>query len=145
MSFRFQGTLFGERYHAIAILTDNTPTVGYSLFREGEDAVLPKHVNRNDTYDQPVFLSPSRLLARRWVITNAGFQQQTMHPSYGRVEYVLMTAPNGTVYAYGLNDSGTFYLEPFDSKVPYDREPHSTLMHKGDLVWVADNRLGSPR
>jgi hypothetical protein len=121
-------------------------SLGTLVVNVGATVTLPSHVNANDVVQDPVFLSPDRTRAKRWRYKHGvGFTAQILHYSYGNTEYVLMTTPNGSLYAYGLGDDGNFYIEPFTSGVPVNREVVMTLMHKGSLVFVADNRQPTPR
>lgn len=106
---------------------------------------IPSHVNANDIYDDPVFLSTNKTLAIRWRWTGSIFIQQSLPISDGRVEYIIMRTPLGDPYVYGLNDDGSFYLEAFDSTVPKDRRVNFGLAHRGKLAWVPDSRQPIPR
>jgi len=124
-------------------IANNVPT----LSSHHDLNALPSHVDKNGIIQEPVFVSPNRSVAKRWEFFSPAFGlfARTMNVAYGTVEYVMMTAPNGTVYAYGLNNDGTFYLEEFENGVPTNRRTVMTIMHKGKLVWVADNRQPTPR
>lgn len=136
MSLRIISSVPNQPYLYI-YLTDDAPTFGWSFAIPSYDA--------NDMVDDPVFLSPSKTLARRLRWTAGGFVTHVLPVEYGQREYVLMRSPSGSLYAYGLNDDGTFYIEPFDSAVPNDRRVRMTLMHKGRLIFVGDNRQPMPR
>lgn len=96
-----------------------------------------------EIHDNPVVLSPNRTLARRWRYTNSGFVNQQLPVEYGTCEYVMMTAPNGTQYAYAIDNTGTWGVALWTADASRTRD--LTLMHKGNLVWVADNRQPMPR
>lgn len=141
MSFRLKsyGT---ENPHAFFYLFNDVPTLGSASHLSS----LPSHVDKNGIYDDPVFLSTNKTSAKRWFFKfSVGFVATSVPVAYGQVEYILMTSPNGTVYAYGLNDDGSFYLEAFDSKVPKDRRVNFGLAHKGKMAWVPDARQPIPR
>lgn len=94
-------------------------------------------------YEDIHFLSTNKTAARRWVVDNSGtFSLQTIAVPYGRVEYVEFLTPAGVSWVVGLGDNGTLYLEQFGSG---RRRSVSTVMHRGVLLWVADNRQGIPR
>ena len=97
-------------------------------------------------YDDIHFLSTNKTAARRWIVDNAGtFSLQVVPVPYGRVEYVEFLTPALVSWAIGLNDDGTLYTELFTSSVPKTRLLVTTVMHKGTLLWVADNRMPIPR
>lgn len=128
---------------------NNSPAIGSLgtlVIDVGATVTLPAHVNANDVVQDPVFLSPNKTLAKRWRYTHgSGFAAQSLPVAYGNTEYVLMTTPNGSLYAYGLKDDGNFYVEAFTNGVPVNREVQMTIVHKGNLVWVGDNRQPMPR
>lgn len=146
MGFRMHGSQDRIVY---VYAPSNTPAIGALgtvIVRVGDNVTLPSHVSMNDIVQDPVFLSPSKTVAKRWRYTHGvAFTAETMPVAYGNTEYVLMTTPDGSLYAYGLKDDGNFYIEPFSNGVPVNREVQMTLMHKKDLVWVADNRQPTPR
>lgn len=126
----------------IVYLADEVPTLSFSV-----PTAIPRHVNANDIYQYPVFLSTNKTAAREWrffSVAQSPFAFTVPVP-YGRVEYIMMNTPAGVVYAYGLNDDGSFYLEEWDNGVPTQRRLTTTVLHKGDLVFVADNRQNTPR
>lgn len=92
-----------------------------------------------EVYDNPAVFSPNKLLVRRWRFTQAGFVNQALPVQYGMVEYVPMVAPNGTLYIYQPDNSGTWGLELFTANA--SRTLTTTLMHKGKVAWVSDNRF----
>jgi hypothetical protein len=96
-----------------------------------------------DIHDNPVVLSPNKTLARRWRYSNAGFTNQQLPVAYGTHEYVMMTAPNGTQYVYTIDNTGTWGSALWTADASRTRD--FTLLHKGDLVWVGDNRQPMPR
>lgn len=105
----------------------------------------PSHDDQ-EVADNPVFYSTNRTIARRWCWYSMGFglYDQPMEVKDATYEYVLMRSPAGAMWAYGLNDDGTWYLEAFDSGVPKNRRVVTTVMHKGKLLWVADPRQKPP-
>lgn len=93
-------------------------------------------------YEDIHFLSTNKTAARRWVVDNAGtFTLQTVLVPYGRVEYVEFLTPARVSWVLGLNDDGTLYTEQFGTG---RRRLVTTVMHKGTMVWVADNRMPIP-
>lgn len=106
--------------------------------------VNPKRSLILDTvYEDICFLSTNKTAARRWVVNNAGtFSLQTISVPEGRTEYVEFLTPAGVSWVVGLNDDGTLYTEQFGTG---RRRIVSTVMHRGTLLWVADNRLPLPR
>ena len=103
----------------------------------------PASLVRDTVYDDIHFLSTNKAAAARWIVSNAGvFSLQTLPVPYGRTEYVEFLTPAGVSWVVGLSDNGTLYTEVFGTG---RRRLVTTLMHKGDLLWVADNRLPLPR
>lgn len=98
-------------------------------------------------HDDPIVLSPDKTLARRWRHRGLiiGFVNQALAPSYATHEFVPMVAPNGTQYVYTIDNTGSWTMQLFESGTPTNRILTTTLMHKGDLVWVADSRFPPPR
>ena len=93
-------------------------------------------------YEDIHFLSTNKTAARRWVVDNAGtFTLQTIAVPYGRTEYIEFLSPAGVSWVVGLNDDGTLYTEQFGTG---RRRLVSTVMHKGTMLWVADNRMPVP-
>lgn len=120
--------------------SDETPTL--TPVKHPPDALL----RRDTIYDDVIFLSTNKTAARRWVVDNNGsFTLKVEEVPYGRTEYIEFLTPAGVSWVVGLNDDGTLYTETFISGVPRNRRVTSTLMHKGDLIWVADNRMPKPR
>ena len=120
----------------------------FYLFASDETPTLTPILNParsliNDTvYEDIHFLSTNKTAARRWVVDNAGtFTLQTIAVPYGRVEYVEFLSPAGVSWVVGLNDDGTLYTEVFGTG---RRRLVSTVMHKGTMLWVADNRMSPP-
>lgn len=105
---------------------------------------LPSY-DAHEVSENPVFYSTNKAIARRlWYSVAAGFGEQAMEVKDATHEYVLMRSPAGALWVYGLNDNGTWYLEPFESGVPKNRRVVSTVLHKGKLVWVGDPRQKPP-
>lgn len=101
---------------------------------------------RDTVYDSIHFLSTNKTLAARWIVSNAGvFSLQVMPVPYGRTEYVEFLTPAGVSWVVGLSDAGTLYTELFTSGSPRQRRLVTTVMHKGTMLWVADNRNPVPR
>jgi hypothetical protein len=123
----------------VLFASDETPTL--------TPVLNPPRSRIIDTvYEDVHFLSTNQTAARRWVVDNAGtFTLQTVLVPYGRVEYVEFLTPAGVSWVVGLNDAGTLYTEQFGSASPKNRRIVSTVMHKGTMVWVADNRMPIPR
>lgn len=98
------------------------------------------------TYESPVFFStPSRLFARRWTVTNAGIPVlKTATLQEAHVDYIEMLTPARVSYVLGIDDADQVYLELFTEIGHGKRIIVPTVMHKGNMVWVADNRLGIP-
>jgi hypothetical protein len=97
----------------------------------------------NDTvYEDIHFLSTNKTAARRWVVDNLGnFTLQTVAVPYGRTEYIEFLTPAGVSWVVGLNDDGSLYTEQFGTG---RRRLVSTVMHRGTVLWVADNRMPIP-
>lgn len=103
-------------------------------------------------YEDPVWFSvPNRTHTLRWRISNAGVltthvNEQPMEAA--RYEYVEFISPAGVKYVYGLTEIAgvpAAYLREFESGGPVSRRLFTTVMHKGRMVWVADNRMPPPR
>ena len=94
-----------------------------------------------EAYDNPVVLSPNKLVARRWRYRGPalGFVNQAMPLEYATDEYIPMVAPNGTLYVYQPGNDGTWTMALFTADA--SRRLTTTLMHKGNVAWVADNRF----
>lgn len=106
----------------------------------------PASLVRDTVYDNIHFLSTNKTAAARLIVSNAGvFSLQVVPVPYGRTEYVEFLTPAGVSYVMGLTNDGALYLEPFGSGSPTNRRLVFTLMHKGTMLWVADNRQGIPR
>lgn len=140
MAFTMTGSGTATGLILYAYLSDEVPN-GAFAYRN------PAHVVANDVKPDPIFISPNRTLAKRW-----RFYSRSESPAafsvpvpYGQVEYIMMTTPLGVVYAYGLGDDGNFYLQQFENGVPYNRQLVSVVMHKGSLIFVADNRQPIPK
>lgn len=109
----------------------------------------PPSLITDGVYENPVWFStPNRLKTLRWRVSNAG--ALTVHVdeqplSAARVEYISFLSPSGIEYVYGLTDAGAAFLQPFASGIPTQRRLTTTAMHKGKLLWVADNRQPIPR
>uniref|UniRef100_UPI0039BC236E hypothetical protein n=1 Tax=Nitrospira sp. BLG_1 TaxID=3395883 RepID=UPI0039BC236E len=144
MAFTMTGTGPVNGYILYYYLADEVPNYAYGIMSVGSDP--PKHVIANDVKQDPVFLSPNRTIAKQWRFWSGVSAPIAvpMSPAIG-LEYVLLTTPAGAVYAYGLGDDGNFYTEPFESGAPYNRIVNMTVMHKRDLVWVADKRRPVPK
>ena len=124
----------GDVYYLIA--SDEVPTL--TPVRNPSSAMI-----RDTVYDDVIFLSRSKTAARRWIVDNDGvFSLKVEEVPYGRTEYVEFLTPAGVSWVVGLNDDGTLYTEVFGTGA---RRLVTTLMHKGMLVWVADNRMERPR
>lgn len=94
-------------------------------------------------YEDVYFLSTNRTAARRWVVDDAGtFTLQTVAVPYGRTEYVEFLTPAGVSWVVGLNDDGSLYTEQFGTG---RRRLVTTIMHRGVMLWVSDNRMPIPR
>ncbi|MDH5666567.1 MAG: hypothetical protein OEY86_00970 [Nitrospira sp.] len=102
---------------------------------------IPSHLTGHEIVDDPVFLTTNKVGAYRWQWNGSSFVQQQLPVQYGTHEYMLMPAPNGTVYVYYVSDAGSFLVTTFTSGVPTNRLLSNTVMHKGSTVWVADNRF----
>ena len=121
----------------------------YLLYASDETPTLspvknaPASLVRDTVYDDIHFLSTNKAAAARWIVSNAGvFSLQTMPVPYGRTEYVEFVTPAGVSWVVGLNDNGTLYTEVFGTG---RRRLVTTLVHKGNFLWVADNRMPPPR
>src|SRR5574343_716907 len=143
MAFLVTGAGPVRGYIAYYYLYNEVPNYSYWVGRIGTDP--PPHVVANDVKQDPVFLSPNRTIARqfRWASVYAP-TEIPVSPSLG-LEYVLLTTPAGVVYAFGLGNDGNFYTEPFENGVPVNRQVVSTVMHKGSLIFIADNRQPMPK
>lgn len=95
-----------------------------------------------EVYDNPVVLSPDRTLARRWRYEQGGFVSEALDPQYGTCDHVMMTSPNGTQYVYTVDNNGDWQYGLFTAA---GLDLTMTIMHKGSLVFVADNRQNTPR
>ncbi len=122
------------------------------LYASSEDPTLTPIQNPppgriiDTTYDDVIFLSTNKTIARRWVVDNNGvFSLKVEEVPYGRTEYIEFLTPAGVSWVIGLNDDGTLYTELFSSGSPKQRRLVTTVMHKGTLLWVADNRMDRPR
>lgn len=96
-------------------------------------------------YESPCFYSTNRTIARQWIVDDAGtFTLKVVPIPAGTVEYVEFLTPAGVHWVCGLNEDGTLYTELFTSNVPKKRRLVTTLMHKGQMMWVADSRMPPP-
>jgi hypothetical protein len=99
------------------------------------------------SYESPSFFSmPGRTLARKWTVDNDGTLQLIpidMNAAY--FEYVEFLTPAGVSWVMGLGDDGDMYVELFTAAGHGNRRLVSTLMHKGSMAWVSDNRMPIPR
>ena len=103
----------------------------------------PRALILDTVYEDIHFLSTNKTAARRWIVDNAGtFSLQTISVPEGRTEYIEFLTPAGVSWVVGLNDDGTLYTEQFGTG---RRRAVSTVMHKGVMLWVADNRFEIPR
>jgi hypothetical protein len=126
----------GQVWHLYA--SDETPTLT-PILNPARSLIL------DTVYEDIHFLSTNKTAARRWVVDNDGvFTLRTIEVPYGVVEYVEFLTPAGVPWVVGLNDDGTLYTEIFTSAVPKNRRLVTTVMHKGTMVWVADNRMPIP-
>ncbi len=140
MAFQLRST---DRYVAFIATVTPSLTLGYAFPRELGKPGRASHVDPTTIVQYPVFLSPNRTIAKEWIVT--GLLSEVSRPvEMGNTEYVNMIGPDGLHYVYGLNNDGTWYIELFDSGVPYDRRVTSTVMHKGQRLWVADPRQKPP-
>lgn len=96
-----------------------------------------------EVYESPAVFSPNKQLVRRWRYAQSGFVNQALPVEYGMVEYVPMLAPNGVLYIYQPDNNGTWQISLFTASA--SRTLTTTLMHKGNMVYVADNRFKIPR
>lgn len=106
----------------------------------------PPH-DAQEVIDDPLFISPNRLTARRqkYVLSLGGLVDQVLRsPAWANTEYVRMLTPAGVLWVYGLNDNGSWYIEQMNSNVPTKRILTTTVMHKGTMLFVADNRIKPP-
>lgn len=126
------------------VTNEPVPYIYFSVNNAGNTvtAVQPFDYDA-EIQDNPVVRSPDKTTARRWRYTQTGFVNQVMPVEYATCEYVIMTAPNGTQYAYTIDNSGTWGMALWTADA--SRALVTTLMHKQDLVWVADNRQPTPR
>lgn len=94
-----------------------------------------------EAYDDPVVLSPNKQDARRWRYRGPalGFLNKQMLIEYATYEYIPMVAPNGTLYVYQPGNDGIWTMTLFTADA--SRRLTTTLMHKGKVAWVADNRF----
>lgn len=138
MAFSMTGTGPAQGYIAYRYLVDEVPNSAYALS-------IPPNVSVNDIKADPIFLSPNRAIAKQWKLFS-GFPVAVSVPvQYGQYDYIMMTTPLGVVYAFGLGDDGNFYTQQFDNGLPVNRQVVSTVMHKGSLIFVADNRRPMPK
>ena len=98
-------------------------------------------------YDSPAFFSmPGRTVAKQWTVDNAGtIVMRSIDMNAAQFEYIEFVTPAGVSWAYGLGDDGNMYVELFTEVGHGKRRVFPTLMHKGSMLWVSDNRLGIPR
>jgi hypothetical protein len=123
------GTVF------VLYASDETPTLTPVLNP-------PRALIFDTVYEDVHFLSTNKTAARRWIVDNAGtFSLHTIGVPYGHTEYIEFLTPAGVSWVVGLNDNGTLYTEQFGTG---RRRSVSTVMHKGVLLWVADNRMRPP-
>lgn len=138
MAFRMRA--YGTPYsHIYWGLSDEVPNLWAWL------GVPPPH-DDHEVADDPVFVSPSRTVAKRWLYHSVGanYREQSMPVAAGTMEWVYMKTPGGVEYVYGLGDNGLWYTEQFDSGSPRNRRVVSTVMHKGQNLWVSDPRRKPP-
>lgn len=143
MAIRVRAVGFGfatTRYLMLGISSESP--VGLTSYTEGYPAWDNHEVAR-----EPIFFSPNRLLSQELVFANpSGLTGLTQPISAATYEYVRLLSPAGVLWVYGLDNAGNWYLEQFDSATPTTtRRLVTTLMHKGKLLWVADNRNPPPR
>lgn len=106
----------------------------------------PSSLIIDTVYDDVCFLSPNKVQARRWRVDNAGsFYLQEVPVPYGLVDYIEFLTPARVSWVVGITDAGDLYTELFTSGSPRQRRITTTVMHKGRMVWVADNRQPPPR
>lgn len=116
--------------------SDEVPTLSIT------DAPRPGLIT-DTIYESPIFFSTSRTIARELVVLEPGTWTLRERPiGWSNTEYVEMVTPAGASYVLGLNDDGSFYVEAFGTGA---RRLVTTVMHKGKMLWVADNRLPIPR
>lgn len=140
MAFSMTGTGSAQGYILYRYLIDEVPNFFYNLS-------IPSYVSVNDVKADPIFLSPNRAIAKQWKFFS-GAQAPvavSLPVEYGQYDYIMMTTPLGVVYAFGLGDDGNFYTQQFENGLPVNRQVVSTVMHKGSLVFVADNRQPMPK
>lgn len=104
-------------------------------------------VVKHDTeiLDEPIFFSPNRMLAKQLIFRNPDGLVALVKPiESATCEYARVISPAGVQWVYGLGNDGNFYLEQFDSGVPYDRRVTFPVMHKGQRLWVGDPRQKPP-
>ena len=119
--------------------SDETPTL--TSVQNAPQALF----ERDTVYDDIHFLSTNKVAARRWLVDNDGnFSLHTVPVPYGRTEYVEFLTPAGVSWVVGIDDNGNLYTELFTSGSPKQRRVMTTVMHKGKLLWVADNRNPVP-
>lgn len=124
----------------------------YFLYASNEVPTISTVVNprpgliTDTTYDDVILFSTNRTIARRIIAVDigsgGGLIFQNVPIEYARMEYVEMVTPAGVSWVYGLGDDGLPYVELFTSTVPKKRRIVSTLMHRGNMLWVADPRQG---
>lgn len=108
-------------------------------------AFEPFSYDAHEVQQEPVFFSPDRLLSKQWIWQySSGLVEVTRPIAAATYEYVRMLSPAGAVWVYGLNNDGTWYVEAFESGSPSDRRLVTTVMHKGQRLWVADPRQKPP-
>ena len=98
------------------------------------------------TYESPAFFSmPGRTIARKWVVGDDGIvTMQPIHMNAAQFEYIEFVTPAGVSWVMGLGDDDLMYVELFTEVGHGKRRVFPTLMHRGNMLWVADNRLGIP-
>jgi len=134
-------------------LSANSPNgTKWVIFAQDETPILAIEANppnskvRDTVYESPTFYSPNRALSKQLIVSDAGVWTLRDAPlNQATFEYVEMVTPAGVSWVFYLGNDGLFYVELFTSGVPTNRRLVSTLMHKGSLLWVADNRLPTPR
>jgi hypothetical protein len=107
----------------------------------------PRGIITDTTYESPAFFSmPGRTLAKKWTVDNDGNIQMIAIPiNAAQFEYIEFVTPAGVSWVMGLGDDGEMYVELFTQAGHGNRRIVSTLMHRGGLAWVADNRQPIPR
>ena len=134
-------------------LSANSPNgTKWVIYAQDETPILaiepnPPNSKIIDTvYESPTFYSPNRLLSKQLVVSDAGTWTLQDRPlNQAMFEYVEMLTPAGVSWVFYLADDGLFYTELFTSGVPKQRRLVTTLMHQGNFMWVADNRMPKPR